>query len=322
MKAGFVIFWVAGLLVVALIAARIDPSDYIAGRARDEQERSQRNHSALALMLGEFRTSISDMMFVKTERYLHGGIGFVGNCEATELSSERMVEGVGAHQHEAGESNDEHHEHEAMQTLIPAAEHDFRGFVGWLHREVKPWQDPAKPHIHADGRELLPWFRLMTVNDPHYVRGYVAGGFWLQRQGIDPALVFINEGIQNNPLAFQLYVSRGFLLLKDARSHRNAIVETLADEERSVLTSALKDFLHAVELARNQRPEGLSEADLERGGEWGLYQENDAMAACSMSVTLTRRLGDPSAAVALARRYLEWLPATVSLQKEIENATN
>jgi len=310
-----VILWVAGLLAVAVIAARVDPSAYGGGRSRDERERIRRNSSALATMLGEFRTSMSDIMFIKTERYLHGGVGYVEHHADPVLSSGELADEVDEHQRKVGSGDaGDPQEHSGMPTLIPGAEHDFRGIIGRLHREVKPWRDPAKPHLHTDGRELLPWFRLMTASDPHYVRGYVAGGFWLQLEGTEKALLFVDEGIRKNPDAFQLYVSRGLLRIKAAREFGNVTGAAPAGEVREALVSALEDFQRAVDLAGRQRPAGASDADLERGGEWGRYQEDDMLAACTMTVTLTRRLGDPAAAVILARRYLEWFPQSEPLR--------
>ena len=68
--------WAAGWVVAGGLVSRVEPLRYEGSRARDEQGREQRNHSALAAMLGEFRTSASDLMFIQTERYLHGGISF------------------------------------------------------------------------------------------------------------------------------------------------------------------------------------------------------------------------------------------------------
>ncbi len=312
------ILWIAGIAGATLIAASVDPGAYAGGRSRDDEERIQRNSSALATMLGEFRTSMSDIMFIKTERYLHGGVGYLPHHAESAPSAGDLADEVDEHQGELGiPDDDEVDDHSGTPTLIPAAGQDFRGFIGRLHREVKPWRDPDKPHIHTDGRELLPWFRIMTATDPHYVRGYVAGGFWVQSHSTEAALTFVEEGLKNNPDAFQLHVSRGLLLIKEARELGDVLSDTPDPAVRALLEQARQDFLRGAELALAQRPAGVSDEDLWVGG-WGPYLEDDALRACLMAVTLTRNLGAPERAVELARRYLHVFPGYQPLRDAAE----
>lgn len=322
MKAkGFWTVWAAGVLAAGGLMSGVDPLGYAGGRSRDETERQRRNSSAVATMLGEFRTSMSDLMFIKTERYLHGGVGYVPHMAESVMTAEQLSEEVDEHQSELGipEEGDEGHgpgedDHAGTPTLIPEAGRDFRGIVGRLHREVKPWRDPAKPHIHSDGRELLPWFRVMTMSDPQYVRGYLAGGFWLQTEGEDLAIAFVEEGLEKNPEAFQLYVSRGFLRI---RQHRRLSEGGDEAGARPFLESAREDFGRAAGLALAQRPGDVNEEGEGSGG-WGVYHEGDAMAAVNMHVVTTRMLGDGERAKALARQYLETFPDFGPLQKAVE----
>lgn len=288
-------FWSAWLLCMfaaAGLAGRVEPGAYAGGRARDEEERVRRNSSALAAMVGEFRASISDMMFVKTERYLHAGVYYLPHHGESALSAEDLAAEVDEHQRELGIPDGDDEEHSGIPTLIPTPEADFRGWVGNLHRQVQPWRDPKRAHVHTDGRELLPWFRLMTRMDPHYERGYVAGAYWLQALDNHAALHFIDEGLTNNPDAFQLFVSRGFVLLRIARE----------SDDPGRLNDALSAFLQGAELALLQRPDEVDEYGFGPGG-WGSYHENDAIAAANMSVMLTDRLGDPERARALRNRF-------------------
>lgn len=307
-------FWLIGLLMAGVLGYRVNPMGYTGGRSRDDEERLRRNSSAIATMLGEFRTSMSDMMFIKTERYLHAGVGYVPHMEESVMTAEQLSEEVDEHQGELGiPDDDEEDDHAGTPTLIPAAEKDFRGFIGRLHREVKPWRDPAKAHIHTDGRELLPWFRMMTLTDPNYVRGFVAGGFWLQTESEDLAIDFINEGLRLNPDAFQLYVSRGFLTIRQYRRFNEA---DEADKARERLQAAHADFSRGAELALLERPEQINDDGTGPGG-WTGYHEGDAMAAVNMHVVTTRLLGDVEASVRLARIYLEHFPDFVPLQNAL-----
>jgi hypothetical protein len=304
--------WLIGILLAGNLGHRVNPMAYSGGRSRDDVERLRRNSSAIATMLGEFRTSMSDMMFIKTERYLHAGVGYVPHMAESVMTAEQLSEEVDEHQSELG-IPDDGEDHAGTPTLIPAAERDFRGFIGRLHREVKPWRDPEKAHIHTDGRELLPWFRMMTLTDPNYVRGFVAGGFWLQTEGEDLAIEFINEGLRLNPEAFQLYVSRGFLTIRQYRRLNEA---DAAEEARERLRAAHADFSRAAELALLERPEQINEDGTGSGG-WTGYHEGDAMAAVNMHVVTTRLLGDVETSVRLARIYLERFPDFIPLQNAL-----
>jgi len=306
-----ILLWLSGLAVAGWLAAQVDPGRYEGGRARDEQERAQRNRSALAVMLGEFRTSASDVMFIKTERYMHGGVAFrqgqrtaaQGAEDLYATEEEEMAGHDGEeHGHSHGHGDDEHGAacaSHGMPTVIPPAEKDFRGWVGDLYRAVKPWRDSSKPHIHTDGRELLPWFRLMTLSDPGYIQGYLAGGFWLQKQGSAMALDFIEEGLRKNPEAFQLHLSRGLLRLRQARDAEAGPVEESA---RVLFVEARDDCLRAAELGLSQR---LAKVDEESGTveDWSKYQENDLLAACRLAIILSERLGEVQTAARCRERF-------------------
>lgn len=299
--------WVAGWMVAGWLSARVDPGRYEGGRARDEQERARRNHSALAVMLGEFRTSVSDILFIKTERYMHGGVAYRHGPSKLAQGAQDLFavaqEDPDAHGGDDSVHGHGHEEHDylcesqGMETAIPRAENDFRGWIGDLYREVKPWRDPSQAHVHTDGRELLPWFRLMTLSDPHYVPGYLAGGFWLQKQGDDLALAFIEEGMRNNPDAFQLYLSRGLLNMRKARVSGR---DPLAEADRHLLAAARDDCLRAAELGLARRP---AVVDVEGTRDWANYQENDLLAACRLAILLSERLGDAPSAERFRERF-------------------
>lgn len=311
------VFWpvcLLGFFLAAFLAQRVNPLAYEGGRSRDDEERLRRNSSAIATMIGEFRTSMSDILFIKTERYLHAGVAYVPHMDESVMTAEQLSEEVDEHQDELGIPDESEFDidesHAGTPTLIPAADQDFRGFIGRLHREVKPWRDPARPHIHTDGRELLPWFRVMALVDPHHVRGFVAGGFWLQAEDLDLAIDFINEGLSHNPEAFQLYVSRGFLTM---RQLRRAGLDQTDEAARKYIAPANLDFARAAEFALRDRPAEIREDGSGPGG-WTTYHEGDAMAAVNMHVVTTRLLGNLEESRRLARTYVEFFPDFVPLR--------
>ena len=127
---------VALWLAAAGLSIHIHPGRYDAGRSRDPVTTVKMNQSSLARILGEFRTGMSDMLFIKTERYLHGGIGYVPHLTEQLLT----VQGTGDevahfdHDHDDGEecsacTTDHDHEKEHVHTAdcehaVAEHEHD------------------------------------------------------------------------------------------------------------------------------------------------------------------------------------------------------
>ncbi|MFU8779488.1 MAG: hypothetical protein ACNA71_00515 [Kiritimatiellia bacterium] len=292
--------------VVPLLALRVDPRGYDGGRSRDMVARSQRNASAIATLLGELRTSMSDLLFVKTERYLHSGVGYVAHHEEQLLTVEAMETDVAEHQSQVGEDLyvDRAASHAGTQTLIPAGERDYRGFIGRMHRHVKPWRDPSKAHLHTDGTQLLPWFRIMTRNDPNYVPGYSIGGWWVSLHDEEASLAFMNEGVRNNPAAFQIRLARGFLLMRRLRQQ--------GEPDPVLLENVWTDFREAVRLGLAQRPDSALGSPEEQPG-WSAFQEQDLWSACQALVIVEMRYGDAASARQLAEAYFALFPENQAL---------
>ena len=310
-------------LAVPLLGRKLNPNEYAGGRSRDVEARYQRNSSAIANMLGELRTSMSDVLFLKTERYLHSGVGYKAHINKRLMSVSGTTASNFAHQREVGSDkehvlHDDHAaEEESSAPLIPDADNDFRGFIGDLHREVKPWLPPDAHASHTDGKEILPWFRVMTMSDPHYVRAYAVGGWWLKTVDIDEGLSFLEEGMRNNPEAFQIQATYGDLLQSKGRKISKDIFNPSPE--------ALKYFLHsrdayqeAAEVAITLRPENYDKEVIYP--EWTNYMEDDAMAAVNMAVLLERQYGNAFKTKELAQRYLSFFPDNQTLKGVVNNA--
>lgn len=166
------------------------------------------------------------------------------------------------------------------------------------------WVSDAGSHQHSDGRELLPWFRVMTTSDPNYVPGYTIGGWWLRSKAPEEALKFVTEGIARNPDSFQVLLVRGQILITLARTRTEDIFAP-NPEARKLLGDAVQDFHAAAVLALRQRPDLRPDED-ERGP-WTTYLEADAWAAARMSALMEKQYGDPAHAADLARHYLDRL---------------
>ena len=312
-------------LVTPALTTRLSPNKYQGGYSKDLRLRSLRNRSAAAVILGELRSSMSDLMFIKTERYMHSGVAYQLNIDYEALSSKGQLKDVKhkqetewegehthehAHKEEAEGRKDQKHEHppapehehkhihpprhdqshfqcQGADTVIRTPDRDFRGFIGDLHRKVKPWLDPSKPHLHTDGTELLPWYRLMTLSDPHNVRAYMIGAWWLKRQNTEDqlreAMDFVKEGIQHNPEAYQLYLMLGHIYRKKQENRK-----------------ASRAYRKAAEIAIKVRPK-----EGEKHPDWTYYDEEDALASIRLAVMTEYEFGDKKKAPELARRYLK-----------------
>lgn len=291
-------FWATGL----------DPLRYEGGYFADPDAMEQRNSSAIANILGGIRTSMSDMVFMKTERYLHSGVAYDAHMNTGAMAQSGAIESK-----ETGEA------HIEAATIIPTAEHDFRGFIGHLHRTVKPWKDPSEEHEHTAGTELLPWYRVMTLTDPHNIRGYMIGTWWLiteaeadmahhaahdhehphehTHDGLpmtgnpdDPhgyfaeAVKFIEEGIQKNPKAFQLH-----------NMHGRALIAAKREDE------AMESFRRAAELGLAQRPK----TDADNSPFWSMYKDTDFREAARRYALMLRDRGRADEAVAWAKKMVD-----------------
>lgn len=252
------------LLASPLLFAGLRPDDYEGGRSKDEVRTQERNSSAIGRILGEFRTGMSDVMFIKTERYLHTGVAYTAHMATQEVKA-------GATSDHAGQAG----------TLIRPPEEDFRGFIGELERRVQPWQDPNAPHLHTSGDELLPWYRLMTISDPNYVRGYLIGTYWLMSNDLVKAQEFIDEGIDNNPEAFQLHYMKGQVLRRKARTLLEEDPEANREQAIELDFRALQSFREGAEYVVQQREPG---SEPPRRNTWTDYMEEDARGVCRLAV--------------------------------------
>ena len=173
---------------------------------------------AAASLLGQFRTSASAWLWLRTDLYLHNGV------EMRPLSDEEKAaghKGVGGHNdgHEAIMNDD------AIVTVVPAAINDFRGVLGDVERAVSAYED-MKGHEHRDPKQALPLFRLMTWLDPQFVTAWVTGATVIARdtseEGTTKALAFLEEAEANNPSSCAVPTERARLLISRRNDVRGA----------------------------------------------------------------------------------------------------
>ncbi|MDX9975499.1 MAG: hypothetical protein RBU21_21110, partial [FCB group bacterium] len=318
------------LAISPLWTRTIQPQQYEGGRSRDVADRAERNSSAIAMVLGEIRTTAADLLFIKTERYLDSGIAYMPHAEKeiltlegetaemerheAEIRESAAHEGEHDHDHDHDHAHDEGHEYAGTPTIIPTRGNDFRGFVGELQRQVKPWRDPSLPHQHTPGTELLPWYRVMTLADPHDVRAYAIAAYWLKSDNIDQGVEFLEEGIANNPDAFALPHMLGRLQAEKAQKLATGGGET--GEIARLRADAIANQVRAAELGFAERPADWTyESD---SLEWTHYTEDDFRGSLRMAVLLEYRFGDPKVAFTRAREYSARLGGDPILTKFLE----
>jgi tetratricopeptide (TPR) repeat protein len=116
-----------------------------------------------------------------------------------------------------GDGHDEHdgHGHGAEVLVIPSAASDFRGILGDLERATKPYIGANGNRFEKDADQTVPFYRLTTWADPHFIQGYVVGATFICRMGkhLPPAIEFLKEGERNNPDSFEIQTELGHLLL-------------------------------------------------------------------------------------------------------------
>lgn len=182
----------------------------------------------------EGRRLLARMMWVKSEQVLHGGV------EHEEAAGKEEH----PHDDHHKEPHEEHHQKDGKHghaLAIPSKEEDFRGILGDLERAVKPYSDEQGMEIHRDQVQTLPFFRLMTQLDPHFIRGYTTGGAILCEAGkhAEAGLRFLQEGLRHNPDSFEIHTEVGrfhLVYFRDfaaAEHHLNQAL-TLAPRDRAL----------------------------------------------------------------------------------------
>ena len=165
---------------------------------------------------------------------------------------------------------------------------------------------------HAGGEEVLPWFRVMTAADPHFIRGYRIGTMWLlNNQKWPEAYDFIQEGIRNNqghPELYRLYTSLITYHIK---------YWTLEQDRQGSgwVAPALEAARTGVELGLAERPPLGEEGVIRNQIVWTRDQEEDFLFAARYVPILERRQGRIEEALQSARRMHDLAPGDAPLMR-------
>ncbi|MES2463048.1 MAG: hypothetical protein V4671_20880 [Armatimonadota bacterium] len=240
----------ATLAGIGFLGLRIEPQVVVStGLSASAQEKIEK--SASASLFGQFRSSMADFLWLKVDKYTHGGVDLRGLTEQEQQDSRRDQVASGDGGKENG--NREHRGDET--TVVPSATRDWRGIYGNLERAVQPYQD-MEHHKHSDSKEALPLFRLMTWSNPHFISGYTVGAAMIARDSakIGEAIAFLKEGLTNNPQSIEIPSDLGALLTTKKRDFAQAVpylhqairngaqrdISTMTDDEREAYQSAYR----------------------------------------------------------------------------------
>jgi hypothetical protein len=232
----------AGGFSVSGLAPVLNPPSTPAGLEAHETHAS-------ASLLGQFRTSTSSWLWLRTDLYLHNGV------EMRQMTEGERHAGL-VTEDAAEDGNKKLIDESTVLTIVPPKNRDFRGVFGDIERATSSYKDMHN-HKHNDPIAALPLFRLMTWIDPAFIPGWVTGASVIARDHTLPAAMtsinYLKQGLVENPKSVailneigEMYISRVHNLnkavgyLEQARAigrHREWIA---LDSERDALEQAYR----------------------------------------------------------------------------------
>lgn len=205
--------------------------------------------NATASLVGQFRTSVSGWLWLRSDLYLHNGV------EMRPISEEERKHGVKVQEAHHEEGHEDLHEGDIV-TTVPPKERDFRGIFGDVERQVSSYKD-MHGHDHNEPTVAMPLYRLMTWLDPQFVQGWTMGGMILARDrspaGTARSIAFLKEGWQANPQSVDILSQIGYTIatrekdlklsakyLEEARSVGYPRFKELGETEKEGLNTAYR----------------------------------------------------------------------------------
>ena len=174
-----------------------------------EEIEAAKESIALSLM-GQLQMSMEGLMFMKAMDYLHIGIE---QRMLTPSEKEAGVRQWGSTTTAIGL------EHPEGRNMMLDAHEDWRGILGELDRQIRPYAvdaDGNPIHVHDDPVELIPWYQLAVRINPHLERMYTLGAFYMADFANEPdeAFELLMAGVEANPLSFEINFALGRLLFE------------------------------------------------------------------------------------------------------------
>jgi tetratricopeptide (TPR) repeat protein len=165
--------------------------------------------------LGEGTSVLSYMSVLQADLYYHGGAGhfFEEHAEHPALKG-----GGDAGPHEYGDNCG----HEAHGAETRHAGNPGWNFILKISRDIA-----VTEHTHLSDdkvQEMLPWLYYAAKLDPHNVEAYTIGAYWLadRLRKKDEAVVFLKEGLKNNPDNWEISAEIGRIYFQYYKRYRIA----------------------------------------------------------------------------------------------------
>jgi len=203
------------LICIPLLSAHVDSFNhsYLLKKGLTSE-----HSDVLYKAFGEFRGFLSDMSFLNADIYFHGGVYHLEEGETPHLIVEQAhaTADMREEDHNGHMHDDDHedagyrHSKNTMNILL----------------KISSGIDITR-HIHLSGKrkkEILPWIYYAIRLNPKNVQAYSIGGFWLavkmkkHKEGIE----LLEEGIENNPRAWQLYLTMGHIYISRLKDYEKA----------------------------------------------------------------------------------------------------
>lgn len=233
----------------------------------------------------EGRRLLAQMLWLKTHTVLHAGAEEREALPGEQYSRQHEIHSHGE-EHQADERKGHDHKNSYVLVIPPRSE-DFRGVLGDVERAFKPYVDPRGRMYAKSPDQTVPFYRLMTWADPHFIQGYTVGAYFMSDRGSQPdvGIDFLLEGARSNPASMEIHTELGHFFLVYKKDYGRA-------------EQHLRKALALV-------PHGRSFTE----------DESEAHEDAYRWLGLTYRdWGRPTDALAVAREGLRWMPEDVSLK--------
>lgn len=225
-------------------------------------------------IFGSMREFVAVWAFMKAEEYHHRGLPFIG--------------AIGYHENESGILEESSHPQAGREKEKEHKKNVKLDLFSRIYSSVKVTEDS---HLTpGEEKEVLPWFYIEVMFDPHDVRGYVLGAYWLERLNReDESLKFLKEGEKNNPRSAQILGYIGKIYYK-----------------QSDTASALLYLEHATKLwLEGKQPNVITNK----------YMKSDRFFNIDLLATLYEKLGEYQKAINIYRLLYAMDQAPILLEK-------
>jgi len=242
--------FVPAIIGAAWIAPKIKSHIEVQDSYTQTEMQAAKDSIALSLM-GQLQFTVGDLLWMKSQEYLHGGLTYRMPTRAEEemgympKESTDVVEGLS---------------HSEGILMSPDSERDWRGILGNIDRQIIPYAE----HKHADPVELIPWYQLVVKLNPHQERVFSMGAFFMSDSAQAPgdALQFLYQGLDANPWSWEIRGGIGRLLHDYAKNP--SILAKIKDKEKllvdsNIPTTEKESFIMAVKYLKEAAENGLQD---------------------------------------------------------------